>query len=152
MITVFAVALDIAVKAWASGYLASNGPLTVIRGVFRLTYVENRGAAFSILQGKRWFFIILTFIVLAFMVWIFIKKKVKGKWGNIALVFIFSGAVGNLIDRISKGYVVDMFDFCLIDFPVFNVADIFLNVGAIMAVIYVLFIDKDLLGGKKNGK
>ena len=68
------------------------------------------------------------------------------------MALIFSGAVGNLIDRIVKGYVVDMFDFCLIDFPVFNVADVFLNVGAIIAVIYVLFIDKELLGGKKNGK
>ncbi len=143
---------DILVKLWAADVLAEQGSITIVKGVFNLTYVENTGVAFSLFQGKRVFLIILTIIALIAIAWAFFKGFLKGKWGRVTLVFIFAGALGNLIDRIVRGYVIDLFDFCLIHFPVFNVADIFLNVGAIMAVIYAVFIDKSFLGDKKNGK
>lgn len=144
------LAADILVKLWASNTLAEIGSIPVIEGVFHLTYAENTGAAFSILSGQRWFFILLTSVMLVVIGWAFFKGIFKGPWGKTTLVFIFAGALGNFIDRLTLGYVVDMFDFCLINFPVFNVADIFLTVGAVMGIIYVLFIDKDFLSDKKK--
>ena len=151
VILVFAIiTIDLLVKLWAQNTLMDIGTIPIIKDVFHLTYAENRGAAFSILEGKRWFFIILTAVMLIVIALAFFKNYFKGVWGKTTLVFIFSGAVGNFIDRLMLGYVVDMFDFRLINFPVFNVADIFLTIGAIMGIIYILFIDKDLLKDEKK--
>ena len=151
VILVFAIiTIDLLVKLWAQNTLMDIGTIPIIKDVFHLTYAENRGAAFSILEGKRWFFIILTAVMLIVIALAFFKNYFKGVWGKTTLVFIFSGAVGNFIDRLLLGYVVDMFDFRLINFPVFNVADIFLTIGAIMGIIYILFIDKDLLKDEKK--
>lgn len=115
----------------------------IIKGFFYLTYVENRGAAFGILQNFRWFFIILTVIALAVMVWYFIKNQ--NKMLRLSLSFIMAGAVGNFIDRLFRGFVVDFFDFYPFgyNFPVFNVADICVNIGVFFLLIYVLFIYKE---------
>ena len=151
LILVFAIiTMDLLVKLWAQNTLMDIGTIPIIKDIFHLTYAENRGAAFSILEGKRWFFILLTAVMLIVIALAFFKNYFKGVWGKTTLVFIFSGAVGNFIDRLLLGYVVDMFDFRLINFPVFNVADIFLTVGAIMGIIYILFIDKDLLKDEKK--
>ena len=150
LIFVLILAIDIVVKLWAQNFLSAAISIPVIKDVFHLTYTQNTGAAFSILEGQRWFFIVLTFIMLVLIGFAFFKSIFKGKWGKTTLVFIFGGAVGNFIDRLFYGYVVDMFDFCLINFPVFNVADIFLTVGAVMGIIYVLFIDKDFLSDNKK--
>ena len=151
LILVFAIiTMDLLVKLWAQNTLMDIGTIPIIKDIFHLTYAENRGAAFSILEGKRWFFIVLTAVMLIIIALAFFKNYFKGVWGKTTLVFIFSGAVGNFIDRLVLGYVVDMFDFRLINFPVFNVADIFITVGAIMGIIYILFIDKDLLKDEKR--
>ena len=151
LILVFAIiTMDLLVKLWAQNTLMDIGTIPIIKDIFHLTYAENRGAAFSILEGKRWFFIVLTAVMLLVIALAFFKNYFKGVWGKTTLVFIFSGAVGNFIDRLVLGYVVDMFDFRLINFPVFNVADIFITVGAIMGIIYILFIDKDLLKDEKR--
>ena len=142
LILIGIVGIDYLVKSWAASVLAEKGSITLIDGVFNLTYAENTGAAFSMLEGMRWFFIILTVIMLGVIAYAFFIEYFKGIWGKLTLVFIFGGALGNLIDRILYGYVVDMFDFCLINFPIFNIADIFITVGGIMAVIYVILIDK----------
>lgn len=115
----------------------------IIKGFFYLTYVENRGAAFGILQNFRWFFIILTVIALAVMVWYFIKNQ--NNMLRLSLSFIMAGAVGNFIDRLFRGFVVDFFDFYPFgyNFPVFNVADICVNIGVFFLLIYVLFIYKE---------
>ena len=152
IITAAIIAADQLVKAWAKTSLMDTGTIPVIRDVFHLTYAENRGAAFSMLEGQRWFFIILTSVMLVVIAMAFFKEFFKGVWGKTTLVFIFAGAVGNFIDRVWLGFVVDMFDFRLIDFPIFNVADIFLTVGAIMGIIYILFIDKDLFKDDKKVK
>ena len=150
IITAAIIVADQLVKYWAKNTLMQIGTIPVIENVFHLTYAENRGAAFSILEGQRWFFIVLTSVMLVIIALAFFKGYFKGKWGKTTLVFIFAGAIGNFIDRLVLGYVVDMFDFRLIDFPVFNVADIFLTVGGIMGVIYILFMDKDLFKEDKK--
>ena len=118
--------------------------LEVIRGFFRITYTCNDGAAFSILKGKRVFFIIMTIIVVFFIVYYLLKNKVY--WvEKYSLLLIISGAVGNLIDRIMYGYVIDFLDFNIFgyDFPVFNIADSFITIGAIGLIISILFLNKE---------
>ncbi|MGI6621746.1 MAG: signal peptidase II [Clostridiaceae bacterium] len=112
----------------------------IIKDFFYLTYLENRGAAFGILQNFRWVFIILTIAVVGGMIWYFIKNR--NLVLRTSLAFIISGAVGNFIDRVLRGFVVDFLDFYPFgyDFPVFNVADICINIGVFLLIIYVLFI------------
>jgi signal peptidase II len=142
------IALDIISKLLASANLRYAPPVQLWQGVFQLSYVENKGAAFGIFQNGRWFFVGITIIVLAV---VFITaKKYKGRSNvlKLSLAFLTGGAVGNLIDRIFRGYVVDFFDFCLIDFPVFNVADIFVCVGACLMIICILVLDESKPGKK----
>lgn len=118
--------------------------LEVIRGFFRITYTCNDGAAFSILKGKRVFFIIMTIIVVFLIVYYLLKNKVY--WvEKYSLLLIISGAVGNLIDRIMYGYVIDFLDFIIFgyDFPVFNIADSFITIGAIGLIVSILFLNKE---------
>lgn len=137
---VLMVALDQVIKYWAVTVLqvAPNHSIPVVQDVFHLTYVENRGAAFSILQDKIWFFIVLTVLILVFMLYVMKRNMIRTALGRWSLYIIVGGAVGNLIDRVLRHYVVDMFDFRLIQFPVFNVADIFVCVGGAMLAYYWL--------------
>ena len=113
--------------------------IVLIENIFELTYVENKGAAWSILENQIWFFILMTVIILALIAYAFYKKMIYTKLGQISLVLICAGAIGNLIDRITHGYVIDMFSFKLINFPVFNVADICIVCGGILFVYYMMF-------------
>lgn len=114
-------------------------------GVFELTYVENRGAAFGMMQGKVWLFVLITTAVLIMILWYWkhIPKNKAGMWMKVALVLVISGALGNLIDRVVLNYVRDMFYFVLIDFPVFNVADMCVVGGVILLFPILLFGDID---------
>ena len=123
------VALDMLTKLWAVTSLKPIFEIQLWKNVFHLTYVENKGAAFGILQNSRIFFIVATVLVLCVIFYIFRRFKNRSRLLNIGLTFVSAGAIGNLIDRIFRGFVVDFFDFCLISFPVFNVADIFVCVG-----------------------
>ncbi len=131
------VLLDQVVKYWAVQTLTA-GAIAIIPGVFELTYVENRGAAFSLLQNQVWLFVIITCVVLCAIFFCLYKRMMRTRLGVCALLLVASGAVGNLIDRVVRGYVVDLFYFRLIDFPVFNVADVFVVCGGILFVYYVL--------------
>lgn len=111
-------------------------------GVFHFTYLRNTGMAFSLLEGGRWFFLVLTIAALVLMVLAVVKKWVVHPTGLWALAAIAGGAVGNLIDRIRFGYVVDMIEVEFMDFAVFNVADSFVVCGAVLLVIYEIFFDK----------
>lgn len=111
-------------------------------GVFHFTYLRNTGMAFSMLEGGRWFFLVLTVVALILMVLAVRKKWVDHPTGLWALAAIGGGAIGNLIDRIRFGYVIDMIEVEFMDFAVFNVADSFVVCGAILLVIYVFFFDK----------
>lgn len=121
--------------------------IPLIDGVFQLRYIRNDGAAWSILEGKQIFFVIMTLFVLFFLGKLFITLPEDKKFTpvRIIVVFLTSGALGNLIDRVwsgealFKGSVVDFFDFCLINFPVFNVADIYVSVTMVLLVVLMLF-------------
>ncbi|MDD3839348.1 MAG: signal peptidase II [Clostridia bacterium] len=113
--------------------------IPIVKDVFHLTYVENRGAAFGVLQNKRWFFIVTTLIVSGIIVYYLFtlpKEKVLLK---ISLSLILGGAIGNLIDRIRLGFVVDFLDFRLINYPVFNIADTAVVTGTILLALIILF-------------
>ncbi len=125
--------------------LPLQGGRILISGVFRLLYLENRGSAFGMLQNKQTFFIIFTIIVLAVILYIYYKapKTRRMLLLRLDLILIFAGAIGNFIDRIRQGYVVDFLYFELIDFPIFNVADIYVTVGCFLLIFLLLFYYKD---------
>ena len=120
-------------------------PIVIIDKILELTYVENRGAAFGMLKGQRIFFIFLAIIFFLFMGFLIAKLPYEKKFLklNIAFAFIFAGAIGNTLDRIIRGYVVDFIYFKIIDFPVFNVADIYITVATFFVIIFIIFCYKE---------
>ena len=140
VLTVF----DQITKIWAERALA-GGPVDIIRGVFQLRYLENRGAAFGILQNQRWFFLVLTAVFLAAALFFLIRIPKTQRYLPIRFVCVLmtAGAIGNLIDRVKLEYVRDFLYFQLIDFPIFNVADIYVTISAFLLFILVIFYYKD---------
>lgn len=136
------LALDIFLKRYAETHLRDIR-VRFIPGIINLVYVENRGAAFGILQGKLEFFLALTVIALAVFIF-FLYKKRDGHWLlRLSLALIIAGTAGNFIDRVKTGYVVDMIEFDFVYFAVFNIADSALTVGATLFAVYYLFIYKE---------
>jgi signal peptidase II len=144
-IFVFGIILDQLSKYLAIKYLQPINSYPLINDIFHLTYRENNGAAFSILQGMIPFFVIVNIIVTVLIIYIIASKKVTNLLGCYALIFILTGGIGNVIDRIIRGYVIDMFDFTLINFAVFNVADIFVTCGGTLFVILYLVTKGDII-------
>lgn len=143
IIIILAIALDQLTKYWAFVTLNPTGDIGLIKGVLHLSYAENTGAAFSILQNQRWIFISITIIAIIALCYLLITKRITDKIAIISAAMIIGGGIGNLIDRILKGYVIDFIDFRLINFAVFNVADSFVCVGAVIGAIwYLFFYDK----------
>ncbi|MCD8300834.1 MAG: signal peptidase II, partial [Clostridiales bacterium] len=120
-------------------------PIQIVKNAFELYYLENHGAAFGILQGRRGAFILITVVVLVLAAYIYARLPFNSGYRllRILIVFIASGAVGNFIDRVRQGYVVDFFYIKLINFPVFNVADIYVTVCVILLIIYLIFFVKE---------
>ena len=139
------VLFDQATKLLAILGLKDTEGISLIPGVFRLQYLENRGAAFGILQNRRWFFIILTtaFLIAVVYIWIRMPNKRTFRALRILCVLVSAGAIGNLIDRAALVYVRDFIYFVLIDFPIFNIADIYVTVSAFLMFILVLFYYKE---------
>lgn len=135
------IVLDQLTKLWIVNNLALGHSMDFIPGIVRLTYVQNRGAAFGILANQRWIFIVLTVILVAAATFYVFSGKLKGVNQYIPAVFIIGGGIGNLIDRIGFGYVVDMFDLEFMDFAVFNVADSFVTVAAFWVIGYILITE-----------
>lgn len=129
-------------KKLATKYLLNKEPIIVIDGILELVYTENQGAAFGILQNRFEFFYVITILVLFIIIYLLVKTKLT--LHNIPyfifLVLIFSGAVGNFIDRVKNKSVVDFIYFKPIDFPVFNFADILITCGCIVLIISTLTI------------
>ncbi len=121
--------------------LKDKDDFVIIKNALVLTYLENTGAAFSMLEGKRLIFIIITIIFSVIIFFFFLKIKPDRRYSPlyICLTVILAGAVGNLIDRIMNGFVVDFIYFQIINFPVFNVADICVTLGVIFLIIFLLF-------------
>ena len=126
-------------KLWALADLRGSEGIPVISGVFELQYLENRGAAFGILQDKQILFLLITVAVAVLLTYISIRIPEE----RICYVLLMAGAFGNLIDRVARGYVVDFFYFKLIDFPIFNVADIYVTVTMVLLIGLILFYYKE---------
>ncbi len=137
--------IDQGVKLWVRQTLMNNDPIIIIPDVFSLQYHENTGAVWGILSGKVQILSIFTFIILAFIVFLYLKIPQDKKYNPMKLitVFIIAGAVGNLIDRIFLGHVVDFIYFKLINFPLFNIADSYLTVSCILLFLLAIFYYKD---------
>ncbi|WP_455538468.1 signal peptidase II [Terrisporobacter sp.] len=131
------IGLDQMIKYWALNYLKKVESIPVINNIFNLTYVENRGAAFGMLQNNQIIFILVASIASIFGLYYLHTKKVN-KWGKIGILLIISGAIGNLIDRVRLGFVVDYLDFHIIWSYVFNLADCFVVVGTILLCLYIV--------------
>ncbi|MGE4214678.1 MAG: signal peptidase II [Anaerotignaceae bacterium] len=152
---VILTAIDQYSKYIALTQLKPVGNIKVIDGWFDFTFVENRGAAFGILEGQRWFFVILTIAVTIGVIIYLRKMKEKDYAHNFlrfSLVLILAGAWGNAIDRLLRGYVVDYFEFTFINYPVFNVADIYVVAGTILLAVLLLLVIKDEPNLKGEGK
>ena len=140
VLAVLILILDQSTKLWAAKALSTQ-PLILIPGALELTYLENRGAVWGLMQGWRIVFLVATFLFLGFIVWFYTKKRTEMTvLTRIILSLLFSGAVGNLIDRVLLGYVRDMIYFRLINFPVFNVADSAITIAAVLLVIETFFV------------
>lgn len=134
-------------KLLATAHLRGQEPFVIIDGIFELLYSENRGAAFGMLQGKQLFFFVVAlavFAAAAYAVWR------MPSWGNrryhglkICAIMITAGALGNMVDRVTLGYVVDFLYFSLIDFPIFNVADIYVTTATAVLLVLICFFYKE---------
>ena len=141
------IVLDQLVKAYVVQNIALGEIKSWIPNLVSLTYLQNRGAAFSMLQDQQWFFALITFVVMGVAVW-YLHKHIEDSWWLVTgLVLIIAGGLGNFIDRISQGFVVDMFHLDFINFAIFNVADSYLTVGVIVLVLAML---KEEIDGTNN--
>lgn len=117
----------------------------VIPNFLSFTYIQNSGAAWSLLEGKMWFFYIITIIVLAFLLYYLYTEGRKDKILGIILSIVLSGTIGNFIDRLIFQYVVDMIRLEFINFPIFNVADMLLTIGVAALLIYSIYEERNLI-------
>ena len=147
------VALDQLSKLWIVANIPLYTQMDVIPGLGHLTYVQNTGAAWSVFPGAIWLFVAVFAVFTLLIVWEFSKKRLPfttfERW---CIAAVYGGGLGNIIDRIRLGYVVDMIEVEFIKFPVFNVADCFICVGCILLLISLLFFNKDFWKDEKKEK
>ncbi len=159
MVVSLLAVLDQITKYLAVLYLKGQSDIVLIPGVFRLTYVENFGAAFGTMQNSTIFLLAVTVILLVYLIWLYVSLCRKGyRILRMICLVIIAGGIGNIIDRIVYGFVVDFFYFELIDFPVFNVADCYITCAAAAMIISMFTVYKHdemdflLPFGKKKGE
>ena len=143
-------AADQITKALVLIHIPLHGQVAVLPGVVGLTYVRNYGAAFSSFQGMQWLFALIFLVFTVLVVWEYRKKAMPfttfERW---CIAAIYGGGLGNMIDRVRYGYVVDMIETKFIEFPVFNVADCFITCGCILLIAHLIFFNKEFW---KEGK
>ena len=152
LLTAFAAAIAIAdqlTKVLAQQHLTGT-TITLVPGWLQLHYITNDGMALSLFRGGRWMFVVLTAVYLAVVVYVLVKKWFKTTPELWCIAAITGGAIGNFIDRISSGLVIDMI--CIPWFSTFNVADLFITFGALILVVYILVKDKALLADEPKKK
>lgn len=139
------VALDQYTKYLAVIHLKDKPAFNIVNGVLELNYLENKGAAFGMLQNQKAFFIFVAVVILGVIGYILFKVPERKKYRilHLLLSLIAAGAIGNMIDRIRFDYVVDFIYFVLINFPIFNVADIYVTVSTVALVFLLLFVYKE---------
>lgn len=145
LLTALLIGLDQITKYLAVRCLKGQAPLVIWKGVFELQYLENQGAAFGMLQGQRTFFLLGGLAVLAGAFYLFKYMSKDARFWPVRLlaVAVLAGAWGNMIDRLRLSYVVDFFYFKLIDFPIFNVADIYVSVAVAVFAVLLFFVYSD---------
>lgn len=148
------VAFDIITKYVANMYLSEGEGISLIPGLFNAINVHNYGAAWGSMAGMRWVLVSITIVFIAGFSYIYYKERNNGGLFHVASAFIFAGCVGNLFDRLVFGYVRDMIQFAFwTDFPVFNIADICICVGALLMIIYyIIYWVKTSKKKKREGK
>jgi len=148
-IVAIGIALDQLTKWLAVVFLKSVSTVPIIKGVLHLTYLENTGAAFGMFNKpeQRWIFLTVSTVAILAMVFYLFSGLCEGKLAGVALAMLISGGIGNMIDRLLLGYVVDFIDFRLIHFAIFNGADTFVCVGAGLLVLALIF---DMIDERKE--
>ena len=144
----------VALDQWTKALTVANIPLywklPVLDGVFHFTYVQNTGAAFSTFLGQQWLFALIFVIFTGLLLWEFWKKPLGLKQFEYwCIAAIWAGGLGNMIDRVRLGYVVDMIAVEFIEFPVFNVADCFITCGCVLLIAHLVLFNKEFW---KDGK
>ena len=139
--TAVLIIIDRISKVLAAKYLAGGPSIVVIPHLLGLRYLENTGMAFSMLSGKTVFLAAVTAIALVVMAYFLFVKKSGDSFERFCFILIFAGGVGNLIDRVFQGYVIDYFEFLFMDFAIFNVADVYVCVGVGLYAIYTFYTE-----------
>ena len=144
MLFVILVIADQLTKHLAVVRLKNQAAYNRINGILEFNYLENRGAAFGVLQNQKYFFVFVALIFIGVIVFVLIKVPTQKKYYslNILLVMIAAGAVGNMIDRVRYDYVVDFIYLVCIQFPIFNMADIYVTTATVILVFQILFVYK----------
>lgn len=137
ILSIIFIIIDQVSKIIVVNNLTNNKSIEVIKSFFYLTYTNNKGAAFSILTGRRILLILVALIVIGVLIYYVRKNKIEGKVNKIALSLVIGGSIGNLIDRILRGAVIDFIDIKIFgyNFPIFNLADTFIVIGVFLLII-----------------
>ena len=139
--TAVLIIIDRISKIMAAKYLVGKGTVVIIPNLLGLQYLENTGMAFSMLSGKTIFLAVVTSLALAVMAYFLFIKRIGQPFEKFCFILIFAGGVGNLIDRIFQGYVIDYFEFLFMDFAIFNVADVYVCIGVGLYALYVFYTE-----------
>ena len=149
---ILGVAADQALKLWTVANLGLYESVPLLPGIVELMYIQNTGGGFSILTGHTWFLTAVTIVMMLVVAGLLVKKVYSHPLAMWTLTCILSGGIGNLIDRVRLGYVVDMFNLQFMNYPVFNIADILVVVGAIGFAAYYLLLDDKVQKKKAEEK
>ena len=152
--TLFALAIvgaDQLTKYLTVANIALQADVPFIPGLIQLTYVRNTGAAFSLFSGMQWMFLLVFAVLTAVMLWEYFKSPLPfAKADRWAIAAVYAGGLGNTIDRVRLGYVVDMIETEFIEFPVFNIADCFITCGCIFLIVHLIFFNKEFWKEEKK--
>ena len=151
LVAAAAAALDQIAKYYTVAGIPLYTHVEVLPGVVGLTYVRNTGAAFSSFEGMRWLFVLIFVIFTAALLWEYFKKPLPfTRFERFCIAAIYGGGLGNMIDRVRLGYVVDMIETLFMDFPVFNVADCFITCGCAALIAHLVFRNKSFWKDEKK--
>ena len=139
ILTIVFLIIDIVSKLIVSNLMNVHDSVVIIRDFFYITYVRNTGAAWSMFAGKTWLLIIVSLVIIGFICFYIYKNKPKSKIELVGYSLVLGGAIGNFLDRVIYGYVIDFFDFYIFgyNYPIFNIADIFIVIGVMILVLCV---------------
>ena len=151
LVSAAVVVLDQVTKALTVANIELYQNIPFIPGLLDLTYVRNTGAAFSSFEGMQWLFALIFGIFTVLILWEYFKSPIGfNKFDRFCIAAIYGGGLGNMIDRVRMGYVVDMIETTFMEFPVFNVADIFITCGCVLLLVSLIFFNKDFWKEEKK--